>query len=436
MSQEFLFALWAGGGNVGPQLAVARRLRERGHQVRVLAPGALQQRIEAAGLTFEPYVALPEHDESEPATSLIRDFEARTPVGALRAARDRLIIGTAAAAARDVAGVLARRSIDVVVPDYLLVGALFAAEQAGVPAVPLIHHFSFLPTPGVPPFGTGWQPATGARGRLRDAVGRLAFERLMARPLLAGLSPLRAQLGLEQVDAAFDVYLRCERVLVLASEALEFPGQRPANVVYVGAQLDPPTTTAGFDWSPSAGSPAVLVGLSTTFQGQDDLLRRAVEAIGRLPVTGVAGTGPVDLTTVADNVSLHPFVPHRTVLPHVAAVVTHAGHGTVSAALAHGVPVVCLPLGRDQPDVAARVVRAGAGLRLSPRSSTARIASAISTVLQDPSYGAAARRIQTAMAAEERSDRAVSELEAVAAGSAAAIQTEPGVRPASSSAPG
>ena len=43
-------------------------------------------------------------------------------------------------------------------------------------------------------------------------------------------------------------------------------------------------------------------------------------------------------------------------LPHAALVVTHAGWQTINAALADGVPLVCVPDGRDQPDNAARVV--------------------------------------------------------------------------------
>ena len=55
MPETFLLVLWAGGGNVPPQLVMARRLAERGSDVRVLAPASLQGSIEAAGLAFEPY---------------------------------------------------------------------------------------------------------------------------------------------------------------------------------------------------------------------------------------------------------------------------------------------------------------------------------------------------------------------------------------------
>ena len=98
-------------------------------------------------------------------------------------------------------------------------------------------------------------------------------------------------------------------------------------------------------------------------------------------------------------------------LKHAAAIVTHAGHGTVIKALAAGVPVVALPLGRDQLDNAARVVHHGAGLRLKPKASPDAIARAVGRVLNEPSFAAGAQRLADAIAAETAEDRAAAELE-------------------------
>jgi UDP:flavonoid glycosyltransferase YjiC (YdhE family) len=108
-------------------------------------------------------------------------------------------------------------------------------------------------------------------------------------------------------------------------------------------------------------------------------------------------------------------VPHGRVLPYADAVVTHAGHGTVIAALAHGLPLVCLPMGRDQHDNAARVAWHGAGLRLSSTSSPARIAAALRTVLDHTAYREAAQRIAKAIIDERPSHAGPDELESLAA---------------------
>ena len=66
----------------------------------------------------------------------------------------------------------------------------------------------------------------------------------------------------------------------------------------------------------------------------------------------------------AANVRVERFVAHAPVLERAAAVVSHSGMGIVQKAIAAGVPVVAVPFGRDQPEVARRVVEAGAGVQL------------------------------------------------------------------------
>jgi UDP:flavonoid glycosyltransferase YjiC (YdhE family) len=80
------------------------------------------------------------------------------------------------------------------------------------------------------------------------------------------------------------------------------------------------------------------------------------------------------------------------------------------AALRHGLPLVCLPMGRDQGDVAARVAWQGAGVRLSARSRANRISAAIEQVLGDPAFTGAARRLSAAIAEDEAAGSGVSEL--------------------------
>ena len=151
MSKSFLFVVWAGGGNVQPQLTLARRLAARGHMVAMLAPEVLAEKIEAAGVVYEPYREAPEHDEGVPERSLIRDFDARTPIGAVTAVRENLLAGMAAPITADVLALLERRRIDVIASDYLLLGALVAAERARVPAAMLVYNVYPFLSPGRPP---------------------------------------------------------------------------------------------------------------------------------------------------------------------------------------------------------------------------------------------------------------------------------------------
>ncbi|HET9739008.1 MAG TPA: nucleotide disphospho-sugar-binding domain-containing protein [Solirubrobacteraceae bacterium] len=434
MSQEFLFVLWAGGGNVPPQLTLARRLVARGHRVRMLGPAVLREKIEAAGIAFEPYREIPEHDESVRDRSLVRDFEARSKAAALAAARDNLVAAMARPVATDVLATLERRPADVVAFDFLLFGALFAAERAAVPAAMLIHTIYPFPAPGLPPYGMGWAPMVGPLGTLREAVGRLIFRQMYERPLLPRFNAVRAGLGLEPLHTFDELIGRVERALVLTSPAFDFPARLPANVEYVGPQLDPPAPTPDWQspWSPGDDRPLVVVGLSTTHQAHDPLLERVLTALGTLPVRALVTTGGATLqSTPPANVHVARYVPHARVLPQAAAVVTHAGLGTVHAALAHGLPLVCLPIGRDQPDNAARVEWHGAGVRLSPKSSPAVIGAAVKRVLEDPGFAASARRLAAALAEQRPAQLASRALEAVAGHAGSKRAATPRTAPAS-----
>ena len=107
-------------------------------------------------------------------------------------------------------------------------------------------------------------------------------------------------------------------------------------------------------------------------------------------------------------------MPHSPVLPHVAAMVTQCGLGSLTKALMHAVPLVCLPLIGEQADNAARIVAHGAGLRLTADATPDRIRLALQRVLAEPGYRWAAERLATRLAAETPEETAADELEALA----------------------
>jgi UDP:flavonoid glycosyltransferase YjiC (YdhE family) len=79
--------------------------------------------------------------------------------------------------------------------------------------------------------------------------------------------------------------------------------------------------------------------------------------------------------------------------------ITHAGHSSVVRGMSHGVPLLCIPLGRDQPFNAGRVEAIGVGLALPTDAAPSAIAEAVGTLLRDGSYREAARRAAQAIAA-------------------------------------
>jgi MGT family glycosyltransferase len=411
---SFLICAWDGGGAVFPTLSLARALTERGHRVRVLGDPVLVPEIEAVGAHPVTWTRAPHRTVRSAESDLFKDWEARTPAGAFARIRDRLMFGRAGDVARDVLDELERSPADVIVSEPMLAGSLLAGQAADVPVALILTTVDAFPAEGRPAFGPGFRPATGPLARLRDRAlsraSRAAWNRGRAT-----LNAARAELGLAPVEDVFGWLTEADRVLVLTSDAFDYPQlPRHPKVRVVGPRLDDPLWVGDLTL-PAGDDPLVLVGLSSTHQGQEAVLRRAAEALGTLPVRGLVTTGPaMEPFPAPHNVSVVQAAPHAAALPDTDVVVTHGGHGTVMKALAAGVPLVVLPMGRDQLEIAARVVAAGAGVRLKPSASPAKIAAAVRTLLDDEQYRRSARRLAAAIAEQTATDRALAELEDLA----------------------
>jgi MGT family glycosyltransferase len=414
--KRYLFAIIDGGGTVPADTSVIRAMVDRGHDVRVLADAVLAPDIETTGAEHIPWDRAPQRPNLDPQSVIMKDWDAKTPFEAFARVRDGAMVGPAGLFAADVRDELQRRPADVVVGNFFVFGAQIAAEAERVPFAFLVSNLLSFRGSGTPPLGPGLEPARGPLGRARDR----ALNRFMARLFDKGLDQLnevRRANDLEPIGSVLENFARADRLLLMTSRAFEYESfTPPPNVRLVGPRLDDPAWAG--DWTPPPGAdPLVLVGMSSTFMDHADVLQRSADALGRLPVRGVLTTGPAVPVHAIDspaNVTVVERAPHSEVLRHASAIVTHAGHGTVLKALAAGVPVVALPLGRDQLDNAARVAHHGAGLRLKPKASAEAIADALRRVLDEPSFAQNARRLADAIAEETAEDHAAEELEGLA----------------------
>jgi hypothetical protein len=193
---------------------------------------------------------------------------------------------------------------------------------------------------------------------------------------MPALNQARAELGLSHLRNSDELAATADRILVCTSPSFDFAaGAVAGNVRYVRHQLD--DADGG-----GVGRSLARCGLSPAGPGRLEQHRDAPGGLAAAsrrrsrtaPVHALVTTGPaVDPAVIRapQNVAVRQWVRHADVLPHCSAVIAHGGHGTVIKALAAGVPLVVAPLGRDQPDIAARVVHAEAGLRVRKNASTA-----------------------------------------------------------------
>ncbi|MFS8102432.1 glycosyltransferase [Lentzea alba] len=211
--------------------------------------------------------------------------------------------------------------------------------------------------------------------------------------------------------AGGDIRFSDRLVLVYSSKAL-VEGEFGDEVAFVGPALSHRVERVDFPWERLNEKRRVLISLGTlNGPAGERFLSQALEAVADLDVQVVMVGDP---RPAPPNVLILRSVPQLALMPHLDAVVTHGGHNTVCEALAHGLPLVVAPIRDDQPTVAAQVVAAGAGVRLTySRARAADIRSALESVLDEPEYAAAAELVRESFLAAGGAAAAADRLEKV-----------------------
>ncbi|MGH1565490.1 glycosyltransferase [Mumia sp. DW29H23] len=345
-------------GHLFPLVPVLLTLRDRGHDVHVRTLDALVPELCALGLHA---------DGLHPATSTVEadDYLAPNQRAALRSSV-RTFATRARYEAPHVTALVDELAPDVVIADINAWGAMVAAEASGLPWATFSPYTPAIGSKDVPPFGLGLAPARGPLGRLRDRALRPLVIGTAERVALPPLNELRASAGLAPVHDADDLYTRAPLVLVTTAEPFEYPrSDWPEQVSLVGP-LDWEPTAEPPAWLDDVHDPMVLVTTSSEYQGDEDLVQVALEALAdeQVHVVATCPAGVRRRYDVPPNAHVVEFVPHGAVLDRAVCAVTHGGMGATQKALSCGVPVVAVPWGRDQFEVAQRVVLSGSGVRL------------------------------------------------------------------------
>jgi len=291
--------------------------------------------------------------------------------------------------ALDARDVLDELRPDLAVVDCMLPAALAAARATPTPTVSLVHFLYGLARTQMLRAGGGWTT---------DLPSLAATHRML------GLAP--AADGLTAWEAP-------ELVLVTAPGWLDIDCDAPANVVHAG-----PLGVAVRPQPPDRAEvqrQRVLLTFSTTvIHGQEALIDRVCEAVAGLDLHAVLTLAPTvdhDAVQVPDNVEVVAVADHDRFMPATAAVIGHGGLGTVLRALAHGVPQLLLPLGRDQAFNAGRVEQLDAGIRLPTDAPPGRIRTALRALLTNPRYATQAALAARRLAADEPDRTAAEALE-------------------------
>ncbi len=386
-------------GHLNPMTALAHSLELRGHEVVIFGIADTAERVRAAGIQFHQIGA-----QDFPAGTLEKLDDRMAQLSGIATFRFTLeqVRNSTRMVLRD--GPDAVRSANV---DALLVDeANFAgnvADYLGLPWISIALIPPLLPDDRFPPFWFGWAARQHRLSRLRN---RIAIHTLLlfAAPIFKEVNQRRSAWGLKPHTRPEEGLSPLAQITQLP-EALEFDvhGEKPAGLHYAGPFVHslqrPPVD---FPWDQLDGRPLIYASLGTFQNGFEHIFKIIADACAGLDAQLVISLGgrldPAQLAPFPGDPLVVGFAPQLDILKRAALVITHAGLNTVLESLSEGVPMVAVPLGNDQPGVAARLKARGAALVVSRHGlKPARLRRAVLRVLGDASYRSSAQALQKAI---------------------------------------
>lgn len=389
-------------GHLNPMVSLALELRRRGHRCVLFSVVDGARRLD--GLPLEVVCLGAAAFPAGSVAAIQAELGRRSGLSGLR--------WTVAYLRRELAMLLAElpgavtaAGCDALVVDQVCPAGGAVAERLGLPFITVANALPINREAAVPPYPSSWQPGPTAWHRFRNRLGNALLDRLTG-PLWHDLQRQRRQWRLprlERRDQADSPLLQ----LAQLPRALDFERQRlPPHWHDVGPLLDPDGgeplrgDTPPFPWQQLDGRPLIYAALGTLQIGRPELFAQIAAACAPLDAQLVISLGnPAAARLELPGAPLVvPFAPQRDLIRRAAVVITHAGLNTTLTALSCGVPLVAIPITNEQPGIAARLQRSGAGLVLPLRRlNETRLRQAVREALQNPQPRRQAERLQQAI---------------------------------------
>ena len=406
-------------GHLNPMTALARKLQSRGHEVSFIGIPDIEPAVRSAGLSFVRYC-----DDEYPVGSMIKVLSPAATMRGLSLAefayRD-LIPGLNQAALEHLPGILAEAGIEALVIDTI---HSFVELVPMSLDLPYVHVWNVLPVDcsGItPPAYFDWAYETTPDALERNLAGWKSIEQLM-QPLWNVAQPWAKSHGLD-IDWS-DPLATFSKLAVIAQTPREFDFPAfpwPDQFLYTGPfHDDDGREQIPFPWNALAsGKPLIYASMGTLVNGLEQVYRTILAAAAARPemqfvVSVGSNLNLDDLQPIPPNAVVVGTAPQLEILKRAALCITHAGLNTTLEALGQGVPIVAVPIGFDQPGVAARIAYHRVGEFVAIEQLTAeRLSDLIDTVLNDPAYHKQARYFKDVLANIPGLDRAAEVIEEV-----------------------
>jgi UDP:flavonoid glycosyltransferase YjiC (YdhE family) len=399
---------------------LAGELVAAGRDVLVMSDQCNAEEVAHLCLPFRAWKRAPSRLNKDKDSAVFRDWSVDAGSDALRHACESIIFGPSRGYAFDLLELMSEMTVDAVVCHQHLFGVMAAAESKKIPVIILTGSIWMHPTvDGLPPSRFGARPAESERERREHYEINASLRRIYNEYLLL-FNSVREDLGLSPLSHVLDQIDIVSKILLGTSKLFDFEGiTRGRQFKYVGSYAGEPQVERV---DPSVEEllnanelPLVIVCASTMYHGGEQQLKVIMEALGQMPVRGIVTLGPSVTVqeVVSGNIIVVDRASHALLLAYASAMIVPGGHGSTVRALSMGVPLICLPKGRDQFAVSSRAAATGAALVRDADISRAGIQEALNIVLYDRRYLDAARTVARRMREEGGRRSATSEIEEV-----------------------
>ncbi|MDQ2948797.1 MAG: glycosyl transferase family 1 [Acidobacteriota bacterium] len=368
-------------GHLDPLAAVGRALLRRGHRVTVFQVRDLEAKVRSHTLEFASV-----GDDDFPGGTLqtsVAKLSALKGTASLKYAIE-CACAISTAILKDGPGVVGRAAVDVLLVDQNEPAGATVAEHLKLPFLSACTSLPLNREPLIPPPFVAWFYSRSLFARLRNAAGYAVSDRFIA-PIQRLLNQYRSQWGLSRLKSPDDSFSQFAQIAQVPRE-FDFPrAALPRNFHYLGPWFDDHSSQVPFPFEKLDGRPLIYGSIGTLQQEQSHLFRIMAEACLNLNAQLVLSLGHPG-TQATHNLPGEPLVvsyaPQIELLKRAALTITHSGMNTTQQSLYYGVPMVAIPLAHDQPAIASRLARIGAGIVISPSKLTVpRLRTAIQKLL-------------------------------------------------------
>ncbi len=379
-------------GHLNPMASLGRALERRGHDVTFFHIPAVEGSVRGQSLNFEAVGAV----QSDALADSIRQMAAAEGLSSLRFAV-RCSRQIAELLCEHLPAAFLKTGTELVLADQNEPAAATVAEHLKLPFVSVCPSLPLNREPAIPPPFVPWTYRPDIWGRARNRIGYALSDRLIA-PINRTINRYRRRWGLPPISRPDDTFSPRAQLCQLVRE-FDFPRkQLPASFHYLGPFYGSTSPSVAFPFEQLNGKPLIYASLGTLQARNSRHFHTIAEACAGLDAQLLIATGG-DSGDLPKSLPGEPLVvryaPQLDILARSSLTITHAGLNTVMQSLLFGVPMIALPITHDQPAIAARVARSGAGEAIPIRNLTASaLRETILRVMQTATYRARARDLK------------------------------------------